>query len=186
MPKVLVPFAEGFEEIEALTIVDILRRADIDVVTASLSDNPQVKGAHHVTVLTDVTLEAVNADELEMIVLPGGLPGAFNLRDDARIIQLLQDLNQAGKFTAAICAAPVALAKAGLLSQKQATGYPGALESMNLTDVTLLPEKVVQDGTVITSRGPATAMVFALHLVEVLVSKEKRTELENGLLHVVA
>lgn len=185
MPKVLVPFADGFEEIEALTIVDILRRAGVEVVTASLNEQQQAQGAHQVTVLTDATLDAVLLEAFDMIVLPGGLPGAFNLRDDARIITLLQAMNQAGKWTAAICAAPVALAKAGLLQQKTATGYPGALESMNLTEVTLSDEKVVQDGTVITSRGPATAMVFALHLVENLVGAEKRAELESGLLHVV-
>ena len=116
-----------------------------------------------------------------MMVLPGGLPGADHLRDDNRIIERLRSMSAAGKYTAAICAAPKVLAHAGLLQGKRATSYPGALETDNIAGLDYLDRAVVMDGTVITSRGPGTAMDFALTLIEQLVGKQGRDQVEAGL-----
>jgi len=112
-------------------------------------------------------------------VLPGGMPGASHLKDDVRILELLKKMAAAGKYTAAICAAPMVLAEAGLLKGKQATSYPGFLDG--LPGVTISAAAVVQDGTVLTSRGPGTAMDFALALVEALAGTEQRRQVEAGL-----
>ena len=116
-----------------------------------------------------------------MIVLPGGLPGADNLRDDDRIIERLRSMSAAGKYTAAICAAPKVLAHAGLLQGKRATSFPGALETDSIPELDYLERPVVMDGNVITSRGPGTAMDFALALIELLAGKQRRDEVEAGL-----
>ena len=180
MATVLVPLAQGCEELEAVTIIDILRRADIEVTTASLDGKP-VRASRNTVLIADTTLDKAMAQEFDMIVLPGGLPGADHLRNDTRIIGLLQKMGSKGKYTAAICAAPMALAAAGLLQHKQATSYPGVLEKMNLPNVTISQKSVVKDGKVITSRSPGTAMDFALELVETLVGKAKRNQVEKGL-----
>ena len=176
----LVLIAQGCEELEAVTAVDILRRADVKVITAGL-DRANVVASRKVTLVPDATLDEALDQEFDMVVLPGGLPGADNLANDARVIALLQDMARAGKFTCAICAAPAVLAKAGVLAGKRATSYPGVLDNMNLPDVTYTGEAVVCDGTVITSRGPGTAMDFALALVEILAGKAKRDEIEESL-----
>jgi protein deglycase len=142
MKKVLVPLAQGCEELEAVTIIDILRRADIEVTTASLDDKP-VRASRNTVLIADTTLDKAMAHEFDMIVLPGGLPGADHLRNDVRIIGLLQKMAKAGKYTAAICAAPMALAAAGLLTNKNATSYPGVLQKMKLPGVTISQEAVV-------------------------------------------
>jgi 4-methyl-5(b-hydroxyethyl)-thiazole monophosphate biosynthesis len=180
MSKVLVPLAQGCEELEAVTIIDILRRAGIEVVTAGLDDRP-VTAAHGTALLPDTTLDRALADGFDMVVLPGGLPGSTNLADDPRVIRLVQDLARAGKYTAAICAAPTVLAKAGVLSGKRATSYPGFLEAMELSDVRVENTPVVVDGKVVTSRGPGTAMDFALELVRLLAGNAKRHEVEGAL-----
>ena len=180
MPTVLVPLAQGCEELEAVTIIDILRRADIAVTTASLDDKP-VRASRNTVLIADTTLDKAMTMEFDMIVLPGGLPGADHLRNDTRIIGLLQEMASKGKYTAAICAAPMALAAAGLLQHKQATGYPGVLEKMNLPNVTISQKSVVKDGKIITSRSPGTAIDFALELVETLAGKTKRDQVEAGL-----
>ena len=183
MKKVMVILAEGFEEIEAVTIIDILRRANIDVVSVGLISKT-IKGSHNIIILSDSLLDSEldKLSEYQMVVLPGGLPGSYNLRDDDRVISLLQKLNQEKKYTAAICAAPIVLAKAGLLDGKKATSYPSQLEKLSLTTTTIVKESVVVDGTVITSRGPATAIEFSLTLVETLVGRQKRDELAGNLL----
>lgn len=178
MAKVLVPLADGCEELEAVTIIDLLRRAGIEVVVAGLKAGV-VKASRGVQLVPDVTLERALADEYDMVVLPGGMPGASHLKDDVRIIDLLKKMASAGKYTAAICAAPMVLAEAGLLHGKQATGYPGVLDS--LADVTLRAEAVVRDGAVLTSRGPGTAMDFALTLVETLTGIATRERVEAAL-----
>ena len=127
MASVLVPLAQGCEELEAVTVVDLLRRAGIDVVTAGLDEQP-VRASRGMVLLPDMTLEQALQRDYDMIVLPGGLPGADHLRDDARVIDLLREMAAAGKYTAAICAAPRVLARAGLLDGKRATSYPGALD----------------------------------------------------------
>ncbi|MFC1684694.1 DJ-1 family glyoxalase III [Pseudomonadota bacterium] len=180
MARVLVPIAQGCEELEAVTIIDILRRAGLEVVSAGLTDGP-IQAAHGVTIIPDAALEAVMDQDFDMMVLPGGLPGSDHLDDDPRIHELLKRLSASGHYTAAICAAPKVLANAGLLSGKTATSYPGFLDKMNLpeVDVQLLP--VVTDGKVVTGRGPGTAMDFALQLVEELEGRGKRDEVEAGL-----
>lgn len=180
MPRVLVPLAQGCEELEAVTIIDLLRRAGIEVVVAGLAPGI-VKASRGTQIVPDTTLDAVLQEEYDMVVLPGGMPGAQHLKDDARIIGLIQKMAAAGRYTAAICAAPTVLAAAGVLSGKTATGYPGALEKMNLVDVRLSADAVVRDGRVITSRGPGTAIDFALSLVEVLSGSEVRQQVETAL-----
>lgn len=178
MAKVLVPLADGCEELEAVTIIDLLRRAGIEVVVAGLKPGV-VKASRGVQLVPDVTLDHALADDYDMVVLPGGMPGAAHLKDDARVVDLLKKMAAAGKYTAAICAAPMVLAEAGLLRGKQATSYPGVLDG--LPDVRLRAEAVVQDGTVLTSRGPGTAMDFALQLVETLAGRAKREQVEAAL-----
>jgi len=180
MAKVLVPLAQGCEELEAVTVVDLLRRAGIEVVTAGLDDQP-VCASRGMVLVPDMTLDAALLQDYDMMVLPGGLPGADHLRDDNRIIERLRSMSAAGKYTAAICAAPKVLAHAGLLQGKRATSYPGALETDNIAGLDYLDRAVVMDGTVITSRGPGTAMDFALTLIEQLVGKQGRDQVEAGL-----
>jgi 4-methyl-5(b-hydroxyethyl)-thiazole monophosphate biosynthesis len=168
MSRVLLPLAEGFEEIEAVTVVDLLRRAGIEVHTASL-DGPQVTGSHGIAVLADIALDAAAAGDYDMIVLPGGMPGAEHLKNDPRVISLLRSFAAEGRYTAAICAAPSVLAHAGLLEERAATSYPGFLNVDSAPGIRLRDDAVVVDGKVVTSRGAGTAMEFGLALVELLV-----------------
>jgi 4-methyl-5(b-hydroxyethyl)-thiazole monophosphate biosynthesis len=172
--------AQGCEEMEAVTIVDILRRAGVEVITAGLDAEP-VKASRGITIVPDMTLDEALQQDFDMVALPGGLPGADNLNNDARIHALLKKLADSGKFTAAICAAPVVLAKAGLLQGKKATSYPGFLDKMAVPGLTFVVQKVVKDGKVITSRGPGTAIDFALELVESLCGHDTRKKVEDGL-----
>jgi 4-methyl-5(b-hydroxyethyl)-thiazole monophosphate biosynthesis len=178
MAKVLVPLAPGCEELEAVTIVDILRRAGVEVVTAGLTEGA-VKASRGVVLLPDTTLDAAMKQEYDLIALPGGMPGMTHLKNDGRILALLKKMAGEGKYTTAICASPAVLAEAGLLAGKQATGYPGFLD--NLPGIRLDPAPVVRDGKVVTSRGPGTAMDFALELVEILAGRAKRDEVEAAL-----
>ena len=178
--KVLVPLAQGCEELEAVTVIDLLRRAAIEVVTAGL-DGEAVRASRGTVLLPDATLDAALEDDYDMVVLPGGLPGADHLDADPRILSLLKRMAEAGRYTAAICAAPKVLAHAGLLAGRRATSYPGVLDAMDLPDTTVTGEAVVVDGTVITSRGPGTAMDFALTLIECLAGRETRKEVEAAL-----
>ena len=180
MKRVLVPLAEGCEELEAVTIIDLLRRAEIEVIVAGLQDGP-VRASRGVVLLPDVTLDEVLDESFDMIVLPGGLPGADHLDDDPRIHKLLQQMAEAGKYTAAICAAPKVLANAGILEGRKATSYPGVIDAMELPATQILQDAVVQDGMVITSRGPGTAMAFALTLIEQLEGREIRNAVESPL-----
>ena len=180
MARVLVPLAQGCEELEAVTIVDLLRRAGIEVVTAGLDEQP-VRASRGITLIPDVTLDKALQKDYDMVVLPGGLPGADNLKNDDRIIRLLVQMKQADKYTAAICAAPFVLAEAGLLEGKRATGYPGCLDKDSAPGLDYVEQPVVIDGKVITSRGPGTAMDFALELIATLSGKQVRDEVEAGL-----
>lgn len=178
MPRVLVPLAQGCEEIEAVTTIDILRRAGVTVVSAGL-DNQPVRASRGVMLVPDTTLDAVLNDSFDMIVLPGGQPGTDNLNADKRIISLLQKMAKQGKHVAAICAAPSVLASAGLLDGKKATSFPTCLDGF--ANIKLQTAAVVEDGNIVTSRGPGTAMDFALTLAERLVGKASRREVEAGL-----
>jgi len=180
MATVLVPLAQGCEELEAVTIIDLLRRAGITVITAGL-DNQPVKASRGTVLIPDTHLDEVMTQEFDMIVLPGGLPGADHLNNDSRIHTLLKQMHEANKYTAAICAAPKVLASAGLLNGKHATSYPGSIYAAGLQAVVYEEKPVVIDGKVITSRGPGTAMDFALSLIEQLSGKAKRDEVEAPL-----
>ena len=180
MARVIVPLAQGCEELEAITIVDLLRRAGIEVITAGLDAQP-VRAARGTVLIPDSTLDAAIESEYDMIVLPGGLPGADHLRDDPRIIDLVRDMHASGRYTAAICAAPRVLAKAGLLDNRRATSFPGAIDIDDIPGIDYVEDAVVTDGTIVTSRGPGTAMDFALQLIELLAGKAKRDEVEAPL-----
>lgn len=180
MASVLVPLAQGCEELEAVTVIDLLRRAGIEVVTAGLDEQP-VKASRGTVLLPDTTIDAVLEREFDMIVLPGGLPGADHLQADERIRGLIQRHATQGRYTAAICAAPKVLAAAGVLAGKRATAYPGVLEALEAPDITLTGAGVEIDGRVVTSKGPGTAMDFALALIELLEGADKRAEVEAAL-----
>ncbi len=149
-------------------------------MSASLDGQP-IKASRGVMLIADTTLDQALKQDFDMVVLPGGMPGAQHLEDDPRVRELLTSMAARGRYTAAICAAPKVLAHAGLLKGKTATSYPGFLDKMHLPETTYSHAPVVQDGKVITSRGPGTAMDFALHLIEVLSGKQKRNEVEAGL-----
>lgn len=180
MVSVLVPLAPGCEELEAVTIIDLLRRADIKVTTASLNQQPVVASRGTVLV-ADTHLDQALKNDYDMVVLPGGLPGADHLRDDPRIINLLKKMASEDKYTCAICAAPKVLAQAGLLENKNATAYPGTLEKLNLSSTTIKSDPVIIDKKVVTSRGPGTAMDFALKLIEILCGVEQQRNVESAL-----
>ena len=181
MARVCVLLAEGFEELEAITIIDILRRAEVEVVTLSVQGSDlRVKGSHGVTVEADKALGETRAEVWDMVILPGGLPGANHLRDTAEVQQLLKQQNESGRKIAAICAAPIALGAAGILEGKKATSYPG-FES-ELHGATCVADRVVRDGNVVTSRGPGTAIEFALEIASELASQEVARNLRKGML----
>lgn len=163
MAKVAVILADGFEEIEALTVVDVLRRANITCHMVGFE--AQVTGSHAIQVQADRVFDG-DLSEYDMIVLPGGMPGSANLRDHELLIAELQKCEQAGKKVAAICAAPIVLNRAGLLKDKEFTCYDGVQEQ--IADGHYRKETVVVDGQITTSRGPATAFAFAYNLVEQL------------------
>ena len=170
--KVLVPLAQGFEEIEALTVVDILRRADIEVVMAGLSPGP-IAGSHSVRVLPDALLDDVMYSEFDAIVLPGGAPGFINLGKDERVLKIARDMDRSGKCVAAICAAPSVLIKAGVLKEgRKATVNPVGKDEVAAC-ACYVDDRVAVDRNLVTSKSPGTAMEFALKLVEILAGEDK-------------
>ncbi len=181
MSKVLVLLADGFEEIEAFSVVDILRRANILVFTAAFNENGFASGAHNICVKTDVTMDGINKDCYDMLVLPGGLPGSLTLKKDKRVQKLIKDFDLQNKYIAAICAAPWALDEAGVLKEAF-TCYPGCEKEMNSSGYTH-EKNVLVDKNIITSRGPSTAMEFALELVKILRGKDKYEEIKTELLY---
>lgn len=178
MKKAAVLFADGFEEIEALTVVDIMRRANIKCDMISIR-NLEVTGAHGVKVISDKLIDE-GVDDYDLIVLPGGMPGATYLKKDNRVINAIKKFHKEGKFVAAICAAPIVLDRAEIIEEKDITSYPGFEDE--LRGCKYREEKVVVDGNIITSRGPATAMEFAYKLVEILC-KESADDLKKGMLY---
>ena len=181
---ILIPLAEDCEELEAVTLIDLLRRADLDVTTASLSDDTTVRCSRGVRLIADTNLHAVMCKEFDMIVLPGGLPGADHLNNDSRIHELLTKHYNNGAYVAAICAAPRVLISNDAIKVKQLTAYPGAVDHLDTSAIDLDTNPVVRDNNVITSRGPGTAMDFALELIEVLKGKQARDEVEQPLCRV--
>ena len=178
MSRALVPLAQGCEELEAITITDLLVRAGIDVTTVGLDEQTVIasRGTH---IVPNTNIDTVKDQLFDLLVLPGGLPGANHLRDNRCLQTLLQQHAKNNKLIAAICAAPKALATAGLLDGKHVTCYPGALDEYPELDVRSTAIEI--DGQIITSRGPGTAMDFALTLIELLKGQEKRTEIEQQL-----
>lgn len=181
MAHVLVPLAQGCEELEAVTVIDLLRRAGVKVVTAGLNNEP-VKASRGVTLIPDTNLDDVLALDFDMVVLPGGR-GADLLDEDPRIHRIVKQMADSGKAVAAICAAPKVLAHAGVLAGKRATCFPGAIApaEAEAQGIELVDRPVVRDNAVTTSRGPGTAMDFALQLIEELAGADKRDEVEAGL-----
>ncbi len=177
---VLIVLAEGFEEIEAVTVIDVLRRADLEVVAAGVGKK-EVTGAHGISVKADILIEAYRGDP-DALVLPGGMPGAENLRGSEVLAKILEKAKDDGKWIGAICAAPaVVLSPMGVLDGKRATCYPG-YEGQLSSKVHFTMDRVVTDGFVVTSRGPGTAIEFALELVSRLVGPEKAAKLSSQLL----
>ena len=170
--------ATGFEEIEAVSIVDILRRAEVGVTVAGLQAGA-IEGAHDINVVPDTTLGEIDVKKFDAVILPGGNPGYVNLGKDKRVLDAVKTAFERGKLVAAICAAPSVLAQAGILKGKKATVFPG-MESA-LTGAKPVDERVVVDGKLVTSQGPGTALEFALTLVELLVGKEKAQEIKAKL-----
>ncbi len=180
MSRVLVPLADGFEEIEAINIIDVLRRGEIEVLIASLGEKSAVKGTHNVIVLTDMQIKDVDVESLDMIVLPGGWGGTVALRDDANVQRILKEMDSRGKNIGAICAAPLVLESVGVLKHNY-TCYP-TIEEQIREDGFNDKKMVVEDGNIITSRGPATAICFALEIVKKLKGEEKYLSVKSALL----
>lgn len=178
--KIMVFLADGFEEVEALTVVDYLRRVDIEVDMVSITEERNVKGAHGIEVVADKLLKNLETENYEGLVIPGGLPGATNLRDSKEVIEIVKDFNREEKLVAAICAGPMVLQKAGIVAGKNFTCYPGVEEEIK--DGIYRDSSVVVDGNIITAKGPAFAVDFSLIIVEYLLGKEKKDELGKDIL----
>ncbi len=181
MPRALVPLAPGCEELEAVTLIDLLRRAEIEVVVAGLEPGP-VTCSRGTVLMPDADLDDVAEDDFDLVVLPGGQPGATHLDRDIRIHDLLARQAAADRWSAAICAAPAVLASTGLLDGRSATSFPGAIDPERYPEIRLLEQPVVIDGKVVTSRGPGTAMDFALQLIEILLDADRRAAVEAKLM----
>lgn len=177
MPNVLVPLADGFEEIEAFAPIDLLRRAGVEVTTASLAENRHATGRSGITAHADVALSAVSGQVFDLVFLPGGA-GVRHLRADSRVMDLVRAQHSAGRWLAAICAAPTVLNDAGLLAGRRYTAH---FSVANELPAILAQERIVTDGKITTSRGAGTAVEFGLHLVTLLVSPEKAAEVSKAI-----
>ena len=178
MRSVYVFCADGFEEVEGLTAVDLLRRAGVSVTMVSIMGRTKITGARNISVNTDILIEDIK-EEADMLVLPGGMPGAATLDKHEGLRKLILDFAAKGKPIAAICAAPMVLGKLGLLKGKKATCYPSFEQYLDGAEC--VNEPVVRDGNIITGMGPGAAMEFALTIVDLLVGKEKVDELVEAM-----
>lgn len=179
MKKTLILLAEGFEEVEALTVVDLLRRAEIGCDMVAAADAGQVTGSHGITVRADKVFSQADTEAYDGLILPGGMPGTKNLAADGRVLDLLRRFHAAGKLTAAICAAPTVLAQAGLLEGRSAVCYPGMEGQLSGARVCFDP--VAVDGSVITGRGLGTAIAFALAIVAYFKGPERADALAKAI-----
>lgn len=177
---VYVHLADGFEEIEALAVVDILRRAGIDTRTVSVAGSRAVRGAHDITVTADLLFQEADYSNCEMIVLPGGMPGTVNLAGHDGLTEQLRSFAESGKWLAAICAAPSIPGSMSLLAGRRATSYPGYENRMIGAEYS--EERVVRDGNFITSRGAGTAIEFALELVAVLKDERAAAAIKEAII----
>ena len=178
--RIAVYLAEGFEEIEAISIIDVLRRADIEVVVVSVTGKLEVSGSHQIKVLVDTLFEDFNSTDLFMIVLPGGMPGAFNLDAHEGLKAQIRYFNAENKPLAAICAAPMVFGNLGILDGKQAVCYPGFERYLKGAEILSVP--VIESENFITGRGPGVAIQFALKIVEKAVSIEKAEQVAKQML----
>ena len=179
MKRILIPLAPGFEEIEALAVVDILRRAGAEVLLAGTVDGP-IQGRNKIKILADTSLDSVKEQDFDMIVLPGGAVGTENLKKDPRIKDIVERLYKKGRLITAICAAPTVLSAIGITAGKTVTSHPTVRTKLQREK--LSEERVVVDGNIITSQGPGTAIEFAFKLVEILFGKDKIVEVNKGVL----
>jgi len=178
MKTAIVILAPGFEEIETITIVDLLRRADINVTTASISEK-EITGSHDIIINADVLLKDYSKHDFDIVILPGG-PGANKLKKSKTVIDLLKKQSNEKKWIAAICAAPTVLEKAGLTTGKKITSYPSEKEVFINSDYKT--DNVVQDGNIITSRAAGTAIEFSLYLIRILCDEKKAKEIAAKIL----
>ena len=181
MKKIGIFMADGCEEIEGLTVVDIVRRAKMEIVMISITGKREVTSSHQVTFLTDALAAEVDDDTLDGIVLPGGMPGTLNLQADETVNKVIRQFAAEGKLVCAICAAPSVLGAAGILEGKWATCHPGFEEK--LTGAKVEEKEVVVDGNVITSRGMGTAIPFALEIVRYFADDETVEQVRKGLVY---
>jgi 4-methyl-5(b-hydroxyethyl)-thiazole monophosphate biosynthesis len=179
MKRVVLFTAEGFEEIEALAVVDVLRRGGVECHICSIK-NEDITGSHGITVKGDITMDDADFRSYDGIVLPGGMPGSENLRSNLRIVELVKDFYMSGKLTAAICAAPIVLTEAGIAGGKKITSHPSVMNRLGNCIYTENPVEV--DGNIITSRGPATAISFGLAILEYLGYKEEADNLKEAMM----
>jgi protein deglycase len=180
MKKAFVHFAEGFEEIEALTIVDVLRRAEIQTEMVSVTGRKQVSGAHGIKIIADVVFEDVNYDEAAIIILPGGMPGAKNLQDHTGLSKIIEQKASKKELLAAICAAPMVFGNLGILEGKKAVCYPGF--ENNLKGAILGSDLTVKSDNIITGKGPGAAINFSLEIVKELKGEKLANELSDGMI----
>ncbi len=182
MKKVILFLAEGFEEVEALTVVDYLRRKDVAVDTVSITEDNKVKGVHDIVVIADKVINSINdIDSYDAVIIPGGLPGATNLRDNNKVIDIVKKANRNGKLVAAICAGPIVFEKAGVIHGKNVTSYPGFEDE--LMSGIYIDDSVVRDCNIITAKGPALAVEFAIEIMRYLLGEEKVDELKKDILY---
>ena len=178
--QVVVPLAEGFEEIEAVTVIDVLRRAGLDVRAVGVAGSSPVRGSHGIEVAVDGALDEIDAAEVRAVVLPGGMPGSATLAQNARVLSLLREVHGQGRDVAAICAAPIALEAAGLLGDGPVTSHPSVWTKLGSATVDER-SRVLEHGLVTTSQGPGTAIEFALALVARLKDRETADALAAGM-----
>lgn len=181
--NVIVFLAAGFEEVEALTVVDYLRRVkNMTVNTMAIGNSLEVLGAHDIQVKADRHIDdLLKLDLYEAVIIPGGMPGAANLRDDQRVIEIIKEMNEAGKLIAAICAGPIVLEKAKVIDGKKITSYPGM--EKEFPNSCYQADAVVKDGNIITSRGPAKAVDFVFEIVNTLVGPKAVDALQKDILY---
>jgi 4-methyl-5(b-hydroxyethyl)-thiazole monophosphate biosynthesis len=179
MKRIAVLLKDGFEEVEAIVPIDVLRRLDFEVIL--VGDSERVAGAHGVEIATDVTMAEMDASNLDAVMLPGGMPGSTNLRDDPEVLDLIRTLYSSGKIVAAICAAPIALAEAGIIAGKRCTGYPMELVEQALANANYTRSPVEIDGNVVTGKGPGAAFDFALALATALGAEPQARSLYKNM-----
>ena len=183
MSKFIVFLADGFEDVEAITIIDYLRRADVKVDTVSVMQTNEVLSKSQIKVIADTTIEEINPKDYDGLYIPGGTEGANYLRDDSRVIDIIKDFDKEKKIIAAICAGPIVLDRAGVIADKKATSFPSVKDRLENVGEYIDDELVITDGHITTSRGAATAVYLALRLVDILKGKASVDDLKYGTQH---